>query len=796
MGFLAPLASAAFAAVVSATAVTAYTTLAISFGINWAVNALTKKKEVQSSGSRSGDKKIGPLYSFSGYETQVDPRSRIGILYGTTRASLQRIIAYVSGIACQQRDIVSAVYGVCEGEIDTNSSFDVFVNDKNYDDLDVIDQGTVSPINSKTLKLGTNNQTALPQATNYKSTFFNGLIVNPYRTYRGKIVEHCYINSANATANYSEEAKVSQSGSNHKRIIAKFDMSGFNPTGSVRILETSIYAKFTDNSSSGMVAPEIYTMKDPITGSDTIDTSAATWNTYDGSNVWPSGAGAINDRLNSTNWNGSGAGQFTTSETSGYRKWRLQSSGGIFAGEELNSQNGWLMITSGLDGTDMTFDFSEAFIEIFYAPEDHLNSGSASDDPEYVTSTYGSDVTSLSIGLSAPSGIYEISGSGVSQGYVVFSVGYSIHDADSWTEEIHVLYGNSSNPLKIVLDLFSGASPNQWDIRIKPLSYAMAAGMYGSANPPLLSSTRLQTLRIEYVNEGRELTHKFPNTALLGLDLEASEQVSGGLPNVSAVLDGLKVRVYTDTTSYSTSHSSNPSWCALDFITNTRYGLGISHDSVDIQSFLDFADFCTDNSFSCDYFTQKTSGRDILDDILYPNRAFISESVDGVKVFWDRPQTSTAWKFFQQTSTQRGNIEELVVNMTPNRDKATRATCEFLNELNNYETDHVSYEDLTAISTEGVKELTASLASVTSKTHAESFAEYLLKKQRLSDIMVTFKTHHGSVMIEPMDLIEITHDLGSTSWSSKKFLVAEVSKSNDPTNMTVIAVNYDSDIYP
>jgi Putative phage tail protein len=80
-------------------------------------------------------------------------------------------------------------------------------------------------------------------------------------------------------------------------------------------------------------------------------------------------------------------------------------------------------------------------------------------------------------------------------------------------------------------------------------------------------------------------------TAYLALTIVASSKVANNYMNVSAVIQGKAVNVYTTPTSYTTEYSNNPAWCILDFLTSYN-GCGLSTSEIDIQSFIDAATYC------------------------------------------------------------------------------------------------------------------------------------------------------------------------------------------------------------
>jgi len=99
--------------------------------------------------------------------------------------------------------------------------------------------------------------------------------------------------------------------------------------------------------------------------------------------------------------------------------------------------------------------------------------------------------------------------------------------------------------------------------------------------------------------------------AYLAITAQASQKVSGNF-NVTAEIEGKKIRVYSDTINYITKYSNNPSWCILDFLTGYN-GCGIPYNEIYIQSFLDAADYCDElieSSLSGNVST--TAGSDIV----------------------------------------------------------------------------------------------------------------------------------------------------------------------------------------
>ncbi|HSA05743.1 MAG TPA: phage tail protein [Candidatus Gastranaerophilales bacterium] len=88
-----------------------------------------------------------------------------------------------------------------------------------------------------------------------------------------------------------------------------------------------------------------------------------------------------------------------------------------------------------------------------------------------------------------------------------------------------------------------------------------------------------------------ELVGGLKYTAYLALRIKSGLKVASNYMDVSAVLQGKAVRIYTNTSAYTTMYSNNPIWCILDFLTCYN-GCGLSYSNIDIQSFIDAASYC------------------------------------------------------------------------------------------------------------------------------------------------------------------------------------------------------------
>ena len=130
------------------------------------------------------------------------------------------------------------------------------------------------------------------------------------------------------------------------------------------------------------------------------------------------------------------------------------------------------------------------------------------------------------------------------------------------------------------------------------------------------------------------------NLAYMAISVPRSDDIDVNY-NLTSVVKGRKIRVYTSPTGYTTQYSENPAWVMLDFLTSYNgLGLALNNDGTisdeiiadlfDMQSFIESADFCDEEipytgsdgivryskrfTFNM-VFDSQTSARDLIDEI-------------------------------------------------------------------------------------------------------------------------------------------------------------------------------------
>jgi hypothetical protein len=87
--------------------------------------------------------------------------------------------------------------------------------------------------------------------------------------------------------------------------------------------------------------------------------------------------------------------------------------------------------------------------------------------------------------------------------------------------------------------------------------------------------------------------HKLSGLAYLAIRLKWNQDVFSGVPKIQAKVQGKKVVSYNSSlVAQTAAYSTNPAWCLLDYLTNTRYGKGLSINEINLQTFYDASQIC------------------------------------------------------------------------------------------------------------------------------------------------------------------------------------------------------------
>lgn len=177
--------------------------------------------------------------------------------------------------------------------------------------------------------------------------------------------------------------------------------------------------------------------------------------------------------------------------------------------------------------------------------------------------TQGDTINAFALKLTFPGGLYQLDSNGNFQSRaVVVEVDWKLSSSGTWTIGPRATFRDNR---RVVL---------RREVRIDSL----AAGRYDirwrRTNVESSSNTATDAVRAEAVTEIVNDAYTYPNTAVLAVQAMASNQLSGGIPRVTALVHGVLVKQFAADLTYSVAATQNPAWIVFDILSNARYGHG------------------------------------------------------------------------------------------------------------------------------------------------------------------------------------------------------------------------------
>jgi len=288
----------------------------------------------------------------------------------------------------------------------------------------------------------------------------------------------------------------------------------------------------------------------------------------------------------------------------------------------------------------------------------------------------------------------------------------------------------------------------------------------------------------------------FRNTAYIALTLQAMQELSGGTPTVTSVVEGLKILPIGGGIK---TYSNNPARCIYDLLTNTRYGLGIPVLKIDTASFQEAEAYCDElvsdgkggqeKRFELDIvLDEKEPALDSLNDILATFAGYLYFLGGKIKLGVEKEKDPV--QSFDMDTIAEGSFsyEEVPQDELPNRVKVL-----FTDADDDWNKTYVVAEDRISIEDEGeVREEEIALYGINRKSQASRMAMQYLWKARLCRTTCSFRVGINALQCEVGDVIQISHDV--PGWTNKLFMIEQI-KETETDEMELVCREYNSSIY-
>ena len=306
--------------------------------------------------------------------------------------------------------------------------------------------------------------------------------------------------------------------------------------------------------------------------------------------------------------------------------------------------------------------------------------------------------------------------------------------------------------------------------------------------------------------------HKLSGLAYLALRFTWNQDAFSSIPKVQSVVQGKKVVTLASNLSEETaSFSSNPAFCLLDYLRNTRYGKGIATADIDLQSFYDASQVCVTQV------TPYSGGSDIN---IFDCNAVLDTSkkiIDNVRTLLSGcrgylPYTSGKYKLIIETTGSASitltedDIEGgYTLNSENKNDKYNRVIVSFINPARNYQVDEVQFPPIddsgltsadqhaTMKTADGgfLLEGKFDFQTLTSPYQAEEMAEIILRRSREA-LKLNINVAGDGYDLAIGDIVNITHS--SLGFSAKAFRVLAITF-NEDFSLGLTLVEYQASHY-
>ena len=304
--------------------------------------------------------------------------------------------------------------------------------------------------------------------------------------------------------------------------------------------------------------------------------------------------------------------------------------------------------------------------------------------------------------------------------------------------------------------------------------------------------------------------HKLSGLCYLALKFKWNQDVWGGMPKVQAKIQGKKVKTYNASlVEQSASYQTNPAWCILDYLTNTRYGKGLTTSEIDLQSFYDASQVCETqvtpysggsdiNIFDCN--TAVDTSRSLIDnlrELIKGCRGYIPYTQGKYSLVIETTGTASI------TLTEDDIIGGYGLAIPTKNEKYNRVIASFVNPAKNYQVDEVQFPPIddsglpsadqhaTMKTADGgfLLEGRFQFPTLTSQYQAEEMAEVILRRSREAiglSLNVTFKGYELNIG----DIVNVTHS--SLGFSAKPFRILGMTFNQDFTVSLTLVEHQDS----
>lgn len=257
----------------------------------------------------------------------------------------------------------------------------------------------------------------------------------------------------------------------------------------------------------------------------------------------------------------------------------------------------------------------------------------------------------------------------------------------------------------------------------------------------------------------------YPNMAWLDMTFTASQELGGGNPSVDCVVRGKKVY---DPRTGRMDYSENPALIVWDFLCSKRYGLGrwISADDLDIDSFVQAANYCDEEITMYDAYENPIKGK------RYTLNMVIDQRQDAIKWLQEMLGNFAGWLVISKNKIKLlveqpspicykfddDNINNVKIVPLKASDTPNQYVVSLCDPLTNWRTVSVITDNFADQKARGkVVSKSVELSGVTSQPQALRLARYYSDYNLSCPMTISFKTGIQAMALECGDVVTVSY---------------------------------------
>lgn len=417
-------------------------------------------------------------------------------------------------------------------------------------------------------------------------------------------------------------------------------------------------------------------------------------------------------------------------------------------------------------------------------------------DVPYIYTTQDNDVEAFELIFHMPNGLYAVDDNGnISSWQIMYKVEYKLHSDSVYSDLGTFTISNKTRTTSNKIFRKDSMAAGQYDIKVTKVSNDSDFNHIGD-------------LYIQSIGEIKNDDLVYPNTALLGIKVLATEQLSGTVPKITAVVKGRKVSqpkimydsaevlwedYYYDSatsqykrfeddavctwdgTTYVDRWTANPVWCLRDLLTNTRYGLGEFIDGLAISDpdFILMSQYCDEKISDGNGGYEKRHRIDIVIDgtgkavdlitqMCSTFHGFAFYSGGYIKIKIDRAEVPV--QLFGMGNIIAGSFSQ---SWKSKKDVPNVIEVSYLDSEKDYMQETIAVIDEDALAAgEPMRKQSVQLF-VTRSSYALRAGRYALKNSKYVNRTVNFKVAIEAVACQAGDLISVAHDVPQWGMSGR-----------------------------